>query len=207
MSNASVFSGFFQNPDYSYSTCFLAADPYGQTKITQRAQVISEEIQGDDTLARVINLLLWIKHNLTKTERDSFDRSAHNILKSKQVAGCADCALVFVTLARAMNIPAIFVQTANIMWIKRVQKGINPYSVTGHAFAEFYCKGKWLLADPAKGAIVFTHDTDDQILMGTQVVFAKSLGVWETGIGDQLSNSRTMVSLFRNWKPPHPLLP
>jgi transglutaminase-like putative cysteine protease len=72
------------------------------------------------------------------------------LLKTRELTGCHDWALVYASFARALGYPTVIVDAAGIPWIKQYQSGQSgPFS--GHVFVEVFVDGKWVLIDSTNG--------------------------------------------------------
>lgn len=126
-----------------------------QTKITPKIEEIAATITGKDDQEIAENIIQWIKSNLKNKDVDSIAKAtltAEEIIKKGEFSGCTDFALVFITLARAKNIPAIYVETIQEDFLGKVKSGVKiEGSFIGHVFADLYLNGEWVAVDPVGG--------------------------------------------------------
>lgn len=88
-------------------------------------------------------------------------RSGEEIFSDRPMrGGCHDWAIAFAALARAVGFPVVFVEGADIAFLK----GVGDYA--GHSFLKIFVKdfpddaGRWILVDP--GAGVYYNETTVQ---------------------------------------------
>lgn len=119
-------------------------------------------------------------------------RTAEQIIRDDFVTGCTDCALVFVTLARACGLPAKYVETVDENWLKG-----NEENVTGHQFAQVYDegRGKWFWVDPAWGKVDILNPTSEG-----KVVYKEGLDSWDIGFRDGKSMETALYAFREDWK-------
>ncbi len=126
-----------------------------QTKITPKIEEIAATITGKDDQEIAENIIQWIKSNLKNKDVDSIAKAtltAEEIIKKGEFSGCTDFALVFITLARAKNIPTIYVETIQEDFLGKVKSGVKiEGSFIGHVFADLYLNGEWVAVDPIGG--------------------------------------------------------
>jgi hypothetical protein len=75
------------------------------------------------------------------------------LLVTHRLSGCHDFALVYAAVARELGYPAVMVDTANVEWITRFQKG-ETGSHVGHVFVEVFLIDRWILIDSTSGPYV-----------------------------------------------------
>lgn len=143
----------FDNPEYYLGEGRL-------TKQTELIKIIANRFRGKLDEDKLKSLLVFLNYEVEiKKVQDEkkFNKSAEEILMSRQRTGCSDSAILFATLARAMGIPSMLVVTYDKEWRERIVKGIEPESTDGHFFVASYIKGKdgqskWVLLDTHKSA-------------------------------------------------------
>ena len=84
------------------------------TKQTELIRFIAKRITGSTDEEKVRNMLAFLNSEVPiKKVNDGrkFQKTAEEILNSRQRTGCSDSAILFCTMARAMGIPAMMVVT------------------------------------------------------------------------------------------------
>ena len=126
-----------------------------QTEVTPAIQKMADLITGDSDKEIAENIISWIQDNLEHKDIDSLAKgslTAEEIIEKGEFSGCTDFALVFITLARAKGIPAIYVETIQQDFLEKVNAGEKVDSpFLGHVFADVYIDGAWKAVDPAGG--------------------------------------------------------
>lgn len=109
---------------------------------------------------------------LTEGKNDLFrKRTAEQILQNEYITGCTDAALAFITLSRALGIPARYVETIDRTWLQ--DGGEN---ITGHVYVKVFDGNEWKVIDPMKRVIGADIEYDGR------VVFKEGLDSWGIGI-------------------------
>ena len=92
-------------------------------------------------------------------------RDINEIYQSKKITGCHDDGLVFVTVARALNIPSRLIDTTGITWSKAFYKGSQTLDqATGHVFVEVLIDSKWQLVDTSYELIIPNYDVYNPVI-------------------------------------------
>lgn len=141
----------FNNPNYYLGEGTL-------TKQTELIRSIAKRIIGSTDEEKVRNMLAFLNSEVPiKKVNDGrkFQKTAEEILNSRQRTGCSDSAILFCTMARAMGIPAMMVVTFDKDWRENVVKGKNVDKTVGHFYSAVYLrgnddKGVWKLIDTHK---------------------------------------------------------
>lgn len=111
------------------------------------------------------SLLRWIDINVKySTEKEiqkaKFSRTAKEIWESGKTSGCTDYALLFVTFARQLGIPATYFHTAEYGWFMSLKNNENLKKYSGHSFCECFVENRWILVDPTFKKIQYDYDTN-----------------------------------------------
>ena len=101
-------------------------------------------------------------------------RTADQIITDNYVTGCVDKAVVFVVLARAVHIPAKYIEALDNEWLKSA----DMHHISGHAYAEIFDGEKWRIADPSHRKI------DADISADGLSVFGVGFDSWDLGLMD-----------------------
>lgn len=117
---------------------FSTSTPSDNPKIIALAAKIVGDAPSD--FEKASRIVKWIFTNLEKTMAKNSD-NALDIL-DKKAGDCTEHTLLFVTLARALNIPSREVGGIAYMAGEKVPK------MAWHAWAEFHDGKQWLTADP-----------------------------------------------------------
>jgi len=125
----------------------------------------------------IFESVLWIKNNLEKIDynRNIFrKRDASEIVKSREVMGCSDIALVFISFMRALDIKASYMETISegtlVDLIKYPNKKDIP--VAGHIFVRVEIDDIPMIVDPTASQILLRSDLPapsmfpDSVLIG-----------------------------------------
>ena len=117
-------------------------------KLTELAKGINDK-KDFSTLAEIYLRVSSIKVG----SGDKFKRTAEQIIE-QGLTGCTDYGLVFAALARYKGIPAVFLQAANIDWIKDLKaNNENANFIRGHILIEVFIGDKWYLVDSTSGDV------------------------------------------------------
>lgn len=141
----------FDNPNYYLGEGTL-------TKQTELIRFIAKRIIGSTDEEKVRNMIAFLNSEVPiKKANDGrkFQKTAEEILNSRQRTGCSDSAILFCTMARAMGIPAMMVVTFDKDWRENIVKGKNVDETVGHFYSAVYLKekddnGVWKLIDTHK---------------------------------------------------------
>ena len=92
------------------------------------------------------NLLIWMNSNVKrmfgKKDSKKFNKTAEEILISKERTGCSDSAVLFSTIVRTMGIPAMQIITFDKDWGVNLDKGEDTKGVFGHFFVGVFVNDK-----------------------------------------------------------------
>lgn len=160
-------------PPFESNESFLESGK--QTTVTPEIQTILSEVEGSDPekIASIFEILKTLRRQ-TENKKEVFrKRTADQILKDGYITGCTDEALVFIALARASGIPAKYVETLNLEWLR---KGGRP--IDGHVYASVYSDGEWHIVDPTRKQVGVDIGEDGRVVM------AMGLDSWDIGATD-----------------------
>jgi len=89
---------------------------------------------------------------LTDVERNIIrrTRNANKIILDRYSTGCADDAIVFMSLARSLNITTFYVETLEKRWLERLKKEIL-YPIEGHIFCDVVIGNRVIPFNPRYG--------------------------------------------------------
>jgi len=176
-----------------------------QTKKTVAIEEIVANINGESDQEVVENIINWISNNLQNLDVDSEQKSTltcQELIDQGTFSGCTDFALVFLTLVRAKNIPAIYVETIEKEFLESIANGETIDSpFLGHVFADVYIDGEWQAVDPIGGyfTTLDTSCTSKKSFDGLNgcyirkqgneeipyVIYDKGLDFWDLGFNNK----------------------
>jgi Transglutaminase-like superfamily len=163
----------FNRVDYSHPERYLDLPPT-LVKPGAITLLVAPWIGTDEVKLRYIHR--WMTGHLRdKHELPYRWRTVDQIIADQTTnANCADNALVFGALARAAHIPAVWVKTMDIDWIREfVRDPDHPRSWRGHVFLELFLDGKWRLLDAASFTLYDEYNTNTHILPGARWAYDK----------------------------------
>ncbi|MBI2630369.1 transglutaminase domain-containing protein [Candidatus Pacearchaeota archaeon] len=114
-------------------------------KLQEKAK--RENITIRRVLSQYISREFTSQKGYTATSPDFRNRTASQIIKSKEIMGCTDIALIFLAVARAAGIPSRYVETLQKSWL--TDKTIP--GVRGHIFVDIQQNGIWKVYEPLTG--------------------------------------------------------
>ncbi len=143
----------FDRIDYSKPKAYLTLfESMGNAERIREIAATLKRDHPEDTLRTIDR---WISSNLSCDPNAPYRwRDFDEIAKSGVYGGCADHAIVFGSLARACNIPTVWVKTMDYDWIRDFQRYGRVGRWSGHVFLEVCINERWVLLD-AQGMIVY----------------------------------------------------
>ncbi len=153
-----------------------------QSKITKTIKNISNKFSGND-LEKIQSILSWMERNLKRCKDQNkvlkifATRNVSKVLKDGFSTGCHDDALVFVTLCRAVGIPA--------KYVAGIDK-LNPEN-KGHCVVEVYINKNWILVDQSRSIIALCPRRSN--FYKENFIVGKGYDSWDIGIKS-----------FKTWK-------
>ena len=110
-----------------------------------------------------------------------FINTAKDLFQKKILGGCADFALVELTVFRALGVPARMILTANCNWLKAYKQ--NPLSMPeGHSFIEVYLEDGWHLVDSTYRHIYSDYDSKNIFYPHEELFCDRGVDFWTMGI-------------------------
>ena len=119
---------------------FLKSEKYIESENIEMVE-LAKKLQATNKLMTATKAFNWIANNIQNAGYTKNPRGANYTLKNMK-GDCTEQMYLFIALCRANNIPARGVGG----YICYEDKLITPYEY--HNWAEFYCDGKWEIADP-----------------------------------------------------------
>lgn len=158
--------------DYDSPESYLALpDTLGSQK---RIEQIAQEIPGDTFEAKLDGIAQWIGTHLEVDPDAAYHwADVDRIVNDGRYGGCADHALVYGALARALGIPTVWVKTMDVEWIRAFQDDPEPSSWNGHVFLEVHDGKRWLLLDAQAQRLYEDYETGARILPGDRYAYDK----------------------------------
>lgn len=147
-------AGLLAEPKFDDITYYLGDGTL--TSQTDFIKLVASKIEGKTDEEKLVNLLLWMNSNVVRKKgvKDSnkFNKTAEEILLSKERTGCSDSAVLFSTIVRAMGIPAMQIITFDKDWGEKLDKGEKTGGVFGHFYVAAFVKdnkgnSSWKLID------------------------------------------------------------
>ncbi len=123
----------FDRIDYKHPSKYLFTE-FSKGSSTLSARIAAQLVRRSpkEELAAVSE---WMSTALRVREADAYSyRDFDTIVSEGTYGGCADHALVFGTITRALGIPTVWVKTMDIEWIRSFARGAPPPSWSGHVF-------------------------------------------------------------------------
>lgn len=141
-----------------------------------RARRIVAELDAATFEAKLAAVARWMRAHLAHDEAYAYRwRDFDRIVDDGRYGGCADYAVVYATLARAVGIPTVLVKTMDADWIRRFRAGPEPAVWSGHVFLEVWDGARWRLLDPEAQVLYDDYDPDARILPGERYAYDKGL--------------------------------
>jgi transglutaminase-like putative cysteine protease len=116
-SDSHVAAPDFGRIDYAHPEKYLAVDPaLASPEMVVR---IASEIRGETPEEKLREIGAWIDAHLQLRETDAYVwRNVDQLLADGTYGGCADHAVAFGSIARAVGIPTVWVKTMDADWIR-----------------------------------------------------------------------------------------
>lgn len=147
-----------------------------QTRVTPEILSIAERLnQGtfENKINNIFEFLRTLKFEEYEKNNVFRKRTAEQIISDGYVTGCTDDALVFLVLARAMKIPAKYIETLDMTWIR---DGGRP--IQGHVYVGVWSDEGYEIIDPARRVKGVDIEKDGRIIL------AEGLDSWDIGAKD-----------------------
>jgi len=158
--------------------------------LIESTKYIKDLIKRENVGKDVVDILKF-QNSISLTDKHELinklfnQRSAEEILKDGFVTGCTDDAIVFLTLLKALDIEAVYVESLEKNWL---DAPMNEQMIRGHAFV----KVGELLIDPQRKVIYI----DPNWIKNRYVIYAEGAEPYEFGLTD----FREMVQKFMDYK-------
>lgn len=112
-----------------------------------------------------------------------FSRSVIDIFESKTYSGCSDVGLFVSAILREKGIPTVFVETANVHWLKAErEESSKQRPMQGHIFLEVLIGDKWYLYDPTHRCYYLNYNRNNDNYPNNYYVFSKNLNCNNHGV-------------------------
>lgn len=129
-----------------------------------------------------------------------FECTSAEIFERKTYSGCSDIGLAFAPILRMKGIPTVYVESAQIEWIKDVQEDNEEKEfMRGHIFLEIYLNSTWYLYDPTFHLVYDNYNCENLFLPRGFVVFAKSLNCHELGVHNVQDEKKIGTSAIKEF--------
>jgi transglutaminase-like putative cysteine protease len=158
--------------DYAKPEKYL--ELYESMGTESRIRDVAVKLKAKTSQRTLVAINDWIAKNLKYDPSAAYAwRGFDEAVDARCYGGCADYAVVFAALARACDIPTVFVKTLDVAWIFNYrQHGIED-SWSGHVFLEVYLDGQWRLLDPEACTLYDDYNTASRILPGPRYAYDK----------------------------------
>lgn len=163
----------FDRVDHANPQAHLALSP----RVGDAAKIrsLASQLKAGTETETLASISQWMHRNLRYDERAAYAwRTLDEMLAARTYGGCADHAAVFGTLARAAGIPAVWVKTMDVDWIREFKAA--PGAVTswrGHVFLEVHVGGAWRLLDASAMRLYDDYDVESRFLPGNRFAYDK----------------------------------
>lgn len=162
----------FDSIDYGSPAKYLVlADSLGDHEaIAAQAQAL----KSDSDRSTLAGILRWMESHLKHDAQRAYQwRNFDTVASERCYGSCADQAIVCGALLRSAGIPAVWVKTMDVTWIRDFKKQRPVNSWTGHVFLEVYLDGEWVLLDPGGSRIYVDYSPKSRILPGGRFAYHK----------------------------------
>lgn len=136
--------------DYTQPDRYLV--PGEQTTIT--AEILPSELHDlPPGLEQLKAIFTWLHRDFENWRAGGSTIgaiTAGQLIEQHKLGGCHDYGLVFAAAARQLGYPAVMVDAADLLWMRRAAAG-KQGSYKGHVFVEVYLEGRWMLIDSTNG--------------------------------------------------------
>lgn len=135
----------------------------------------ASEIRGASAEQRLAAVAIWLRNRLKHDPSRAYSwRGFEEILAAGSYGSCADHAVMFGALTRALGIPTVWVKTMDADWIRAfVARGAEPASWRGHVFLEVFVEGRWMLLDASASTLYREYSPRSRLLPGERFAYDK----------------------------------
>ncbi len=159
--------------DYAHPELYVALpSSVGDPSVIRRA---AREIRGSTGEQRLAAIGIWLRARLRHDSAQAYRwRAFEHILAAGTYGSCADHAVMFGALARAVGIPTVWVKAMDADWIREfTTAGGEPSSWRGHVFLEVFVDGRWMLLDASSLTLYRNYSPGSRLLPGDRVAYDK----------------------------------
>lgn len=157
--------------DYAHpETCVSLAPSLGDA---ERIRALSAQIGGEGVGA-IVAIAIWIDRRLTYDPTFGYAwRNCDTILDTMTYGSCADHAILFGALLRAMGIPTVWVKTMDEDWIREFRATGGCETWRGHVYLEVFVNKRWRLLDAQRMTLWEDYTPDIRSLPDCRYVYDK----------------------------------
>jgi hypothetical protein len=139
-----------------------------------RIREVASTLPAVDAEQTLVAIGRWIQAHL-RYDPDAVagGRSFDTAVDTGSLASCADHAVVFAALARARGIPAVFVKTMDVEWIREFRSTGTCVRWSGHVFLEVFLGGRWRLLDAQALILYDDYDPATRLFPGGRYPYDK----------------------------------
>ena len=146
--------------DYSQPRAYLRLPRYvgDADEVRAIAQQLAVPGQTDEEKLRAVGK--WVHTTFRYDPAKSWGpwRGFSQTLADRTVGGCADTAVLFGALARALGVPTVWVKALDVSAIRTIahDPSSSPSKWSGHVYVESFVDGRWRLVDPVE-LVIYDH--------------------------------------------------
>ena len=159
--------------DYAHPQRYLGLPPaVGKPESIRK---VAAPLADKSDEAKLRNIGKWMASHLRVSDKTPNTwREFDQILADGTLSSCADTAVVFGTLARALGVPSVWVETMDVDWIRAFKRDPgNGRTWNGHVFIESFIDGRWRLVDASQSLVYDDYDPRQRLLPGNRWAYDK----------------------------------
>jgi hypothetical protein len=137
---------------------------------------LAKRLQSPDREQTIRNVHAFVASKVPHVPSRSWDpdfRRFEQLLPGFDHNGCAEYALLFANLLRALDIPTVYVKSSRHEWIRKYVATGETADFAGHVFLEVHIHGKWRLLEDQTLQIWDEYDPVDPELPGGLLAYEK----------------------------------
>ncbi len=165
----------FDRIDYAHPDRYLDVGASFGARAPIDAAAAEVETTGDAE-KQLLAIGRYLEKRLTLRESDAYAwRDVPTMLRDGTFGSCADHAVAFAALARDKRIPAVFVKTMDVDWIRQFRHGGEKEAGgwRGHVFLEVFVDARWALLDASSLVLYRDYATTTRVLPGNRYAYDK----------------------------------
>ena len=139
----------------------------------------------------------YFKREENGTEK--FEKTASEIFERKTVTGCSDIGLAITPILRYKGIPTVYLESAEINWLKDKQENNNKDIMSGHVFLEIFLNNNWYLYDPTFHLLYLDYDHNNLSLPRNYYAYAKALNAHDLGVFNTKDERKLAINCLNDF--------